>query len=464
MSELVDQLNSVVWGPVTILLLVGVGLYLTVRLRFIQYFSFLRSIRILTGREKSKADAEPGELSHFRALTVALSAAIGNGNIAGVATAITLGGPGAIFWMWVTAIVGMATVFASTTLSIHYRTYDEKRGFSGGPMHTIERGLGRRWKPMAKFFAFCAVLAAFGTGNMVEANSVADTLEYASRDILGYSDSASMVLSVKFAIGTVYAAVIWLIIVGGIQRIGHVVSRLVPLMFIVYVVSALIVLGLNVEAIPGAMGSIFEGAFSGTAASGGFAGASVMATIQFGVARGIFSNEAGLGTTPMAMATARTDSPVREGLVAMTTPFFDTLIVCTMTALVILTTGVWETGISGSELTTMAFSTVVPHLGKVAVTLSLVFFSISSVIGWSYYGDRGSLYLFGDRSIRGYKNLFCLLLPFGAVMKLELIWGLCDIANGLMAIPNLISIILLSPVVFRLTREYMSSEATSSKS
>ncbi len=399
MREAVDQINSVVWGPVTILLLVGVGLYLSVRLRFIQCFSFPRSINILTGRDKGSADSESGELSHFGALTVALSAAIGNGNIAGVATAITLGGPGAIFWMWVTAIVGMATVFASTTLSLHYRTYDERRGFSGGPMHTIERGLGPRWKPMANFFAFCAVLAAFGTGNMVEANSVADTVEYASRDILGYSDNASTILGVKFAIGTVYAVVIWLIIVGGIQRIGHVVSRLVPLMFLVYVVSALIVLGLNVEAIPGAIRSILKGAFSGTAASGGFVGAGVMATIQFGVARGVFSNEAGLGTTPMAMATARTNSPVREGLVAMASPFFDTLIVCTMTALVILTTGVWKTGVSGSELTTMAFSSAVPHLGKVAVTLSLVFFSVSSVIGWSYYGQICFEYLFGIFSV-----------------------------------------------------------------
>lgn len=454
MNEAVEQISFLVWGPATIALLVGVGLYLTFRLRFIQLFRFWLSFRILSGRETEAS--ESGELSHFGALTVALSAAIGNGNIVGVATAITLGGPGSVFWMWVTAVVGMATVYASTTLAVTYRHYDERQGYSGGPMYVIEKGLGARWKPLAKFFALCTVFAAFGTGNMVEANSVADTMEYAARDLLGYAPEARNVIGVKFAIGCAYAVIIWLVIVGGIKRIGLVVSRLVPAMFVLYVVSSLIVLALNFEAIPGAFQLIFTDAFTGTAAVGGFAGAGVMATLRYGVARGVFSNEAGLGTTPMAMSTARTDEPVREGLVAMNGPFVDTLIVCTMTALVILTTDVWQSGASGSELTMIAFSAAVPHLGKLAVTVSLLFFSISSVIGWSYYGDRGSVYLFGNRSIRAFKNLFCLLLPLGAVMKLEVIWALCDIANGMMAIPNLIAIILLSPVVVRLTREYFS--------
>ena len=456
MQELVDSIGSWVWGPVTIVLLVGTGLYLTVRLRFIQLFRLWLSLKIVSGVEGDKQ--KEGDLSQFGALTLALSAAIGNGNIAGVATAIALGGPGAILWMWVTALVGMATVYASTTLALAFRHHDPERGYVGGPMYYIELGLGPRWKPMAKMFAFCAVLAAFGTGNMVEANSVADTLEFSLRDIIGYIPTDTRVFLVKLAIGLVYAVLVWLVIVGGVKRIGQVVSRLVPLMFVVYVGSALVVLVIKADAIPGAFALIITDAFSGTAAVGGFAGASVMAAIQFGVARGVFSNEAGLGTTPMAMAAARTAEPVRAGLVAMNGPLFDTLIVCTITALVILTTGVWQTGISGSELTTIAFNSAVPDLGKLAVTLSLLFFSFSSVLGWSYYGDRGTGYLFGEGAILKYRRLFCLLLPLGAVMKLELVWGLCDIANGLMAIPNLIAIVLLSPLVMRMTRRYFSSD------
>ncbi|WP_372986494.1 alanine/glycine:cation symporter family protein [Marinobacter sp.] len=452
MQELVDQIWTIIWGPLTILLLVGTGLYLSIRLRFIQLLRLGLSMRIMSGRDAEKSRV--GELSHFSALTVALSATIGNGNIAGVATAIALGGPGAIFWMWVTAVVGMATVFASTTLALKFRNYDPETGYAGGPMYYIERGLGAKWKPMAQFFALCAVVAAYGTGNMVEANSVADTMEFSLRDILGYESSGQRVFGVKLAIGVVYGLLIWMVIVGGIRRIGSVVSRLVPLMFVVYVGSALVVLGLNVGAIPGAFALIFSDAFTGTAATGGFAGAAVMTTIQFGVARGVFSNEAGLGTTPIAMAATRVDEPVRAGLVAMNGPLFDTLVVCTITALVIITTGVWTTGVSGSELTTMAFNAAVPDLGKLAVTVSLLFFSFSSVVGWSYYGDRGIGYLFGNKPVRLYRNLFCLLLPVGAVMDLELVWALCDIANGLMAVPNLIALLLLSPLVVRLTKDY----------
>ncbi|KEF29887.1 Sodium/glycine symporter GlyP [Marinobacter nitratireducens] len=452
MQDWVNDIGAVVWGPLTIVLLVGTGLYLSIRLRFIQLLRLGLSLRIMSGRDEETS--RDGELSHFSALTVALSAAIGNGNIAGVATAIALGGPGAIFWMWVTAIFGMATVFASTTLALKFRSYDPETGYSGGPMYYIERGLGPRWKPMAQFFALCAIIAAYGTGNMVEANSVADTLEFSLRDVVQYAPDEGTIFGVKLFIGLLYGGLIWLVIVGGIRRIGKVVSRLVPLMFVLYVGSALVVLGINAEAVPGAFVQILSDAFTGTAATGGFAGAAVMTTIQFGVARGVFSNEAGLGTTPIAMASTKADEPVRAGLVAMNGPLFDTLVVCTITALVIITTGVWTTGVSGSELTTMAFNAAVPDLGKLAVTVSLLFFSFSSVVGWSYYGDRGTGYLFGTQSIRLYRNLFCLMLPVGAVMDLELVWGLCDIANGLMAIPNLIALLLLSPLVFRMTREY----------
>jgi len=457
MESAVHAVNSFVWGPVTILLLVGTGIYFTVRLRLIQIFRLGLSLRLL-GRQDVVAE---GELSYFRSLTVALSAAIGNGNIAGVATAIAMGGPGAILWMWLTAIVGMATVYASTVLSLQFRVFRNETGeYAGGPMYYIEQGLGPRWKPVAMFFAACLVIATLGTGNMVEANSVADTLEFSVRDLAGYAPDPRNVLLVKFAIGVTYAALIWLVIVGGIRRIGHVVSRLVPAMFLIYVASALVVLGLNAAAIPGALATIVLDAFTGTAAVGGFAGAGVMAVIQFGVARGIFSNEAGLGTTPIALAASRGDHPVKAGLVAMNSPLFDTLIVCTLTALVILTTGVWETGKSGSELTTMAFNAAVPDLGKLAVTVTLIFFSISSVIGWSYYGEKGTEYLFGSGAIPTYRRLFSVLLPIGAVMNLELIWALCDIANGLLAIPNLIAILLLSPLVVRMTRQYFRGHTT----
>jgi len=311
MQELVDQIGAIIWGPLTILLLVGTGLYLSIRLGFIQLLRLGLSMRIMSGRDSEKSEA--GELSHFSALTVALSAAIGNGNIAGVATAIALGGPGAIFWMWVTAVVGMATVFASTTLALKFRHYDPKTGYAGGPMYYIERGLGPKWKPMARFFALCAIIAAYGTGNMVEANSVADTMEFSLRDMIGYEPTEDRVFGVKLGIGVVYGLLIWMVIVGGIRRIGSVVTRLVPLMFVIYVASALVVLGLNADAIPGAFARIVSGAFTGTAATGGFAGAAVMTSIQFGVARGVFSNEAGLGTTPIAMAATRVDEPVRRG-------------------------------------------------------------------------------------------------------------------------------------------------------
>ena len=443
MEAVVHAVNGFVWGPVTILLLVGTGLYFTVRLRLIQVFRLALSVRLLGRREAG----EEGELSYFSALTVALSAAIGNGNIAGVATAI--------------ALVGMATVYASTVLSLHFRVYRaESREYVGGPMYYIERGLGPRWKPLAMFFAACLVIAAMGTGNMVEANSVADTLEFSLRDLFGYADDPALILGVKLSIGLAYAWLVWLVIVGGIRRIGHVVSRVVPLMFLVYVGSALAVLAINAHAIPGAFSTILHDAFTGTAAVGGFAGAGVMAVIQFGVARGIFSNEAGLGTAPIALAASRSGHPVQAGLVAMNTPLFDTLIVCTLTALVILTTGVWQTGASGAELTTMAFDAAVPDLGKLAVSLSLIFFSVSSVIGWSYYGEKGSQYLFGSRAVGLYRRVFAMLLPLGAVMNLELIWALCDIANGLIAIPNLVALVLLSPLVVRLTRQYFRRRPT----
>ncbi|MDX1581791.1 MAG: sodium:alanine symporter family protein, partial [Alphaproteobacteria bacterium] len=388
-------------GPVTVALLVGAGLYLTLRLRLIQIFRLWLGLRIIGGLY-DKEEAE-GELSHFRALSVALAATIGNGNIAGVATAIAAGGPGAVFWMWVTAVVGMATKYVSCTLAVIYRDYSPETGFSGGPMQYIEKGLGPKWKPLAQFFAFCAVLSAFGTGNMTQSNSVADTLEFSIRDIAGYGAAPDTIFLVKLAIGLVFGGLVWAVLIGGVTRIGAVAAHLVPAMCIVYVLGAVSVMLINIDLIPGAIEIIFTHAFTGTAATGGFLGASVMAAIRFGVSRGIYSNEAGLGTAPIAHATARTREPVREGLVAMTGPFIDTIIVCSMTALVIITTGAWTTGKTGSELTTVAFNAGIPELGKITVSLSMIFFSFSSTCGWSYYGDRSMGYLFGARSILWYR-------------------------------------------------------------
>jgi AGCS family alanine or glycine:cation symporter len=454
--SVVEQINAVAWGPFTVLLLVGTGLYLTLRLKFIQVLKLWLSIQIFSGI--NKRESKLGELSHFKALCVALSATIGNGNIAGVATAITLGGPGAVFWMWVTAVVGMATKYASATLSLIYRSYSPQSGYSGGPMYYIEKGLGPKWRPMAQFFAFCTILAAFGTGNLVESNSVADSMEFTFRDLFGYAATDTNITAVKLAVGGVYAVLVWAVIVGGIKRIGQIASAVVPFMFLFYIISALVVIILHIEAVPAAFALILHGAFHGTAAAGGFAGAGVMAAIQFGVARGVFSNEAGLGTAPIAHASAQTEEPVREGLVAMSGPFIDTLIVCTMTALVIITTGAWDSGKSGSELTTYAFNLAVPDLGKAAVTMTLLFFSFSSVIGWSYYGDRSVGYLFGEANIKRFRYFYAALLPFGAIMQLELVWALCDIANALMAIPNLIAVLLLSPIVVRRTKWYFAKE------
>lgn len=438
--ELVSTISNWVWGPVAIILLVGTGIYLTLRLGFIQFRGLGHAIDLIRGKYDRPEDE--GEISHFQALSTALSATIGVGNIAGVATAIAAGGPGAVFWMWITAIFGAALKFSSCSLSLRFRKISPKGIVSGGPMYYIERGLGA--KPLALIFAFCASIAAFGIGNMVQSNTVADAL----RSSFGVP---------TWLTGLIASTLVALVIIGGIKRIARVASRLTPFMTVFYVVTAIFILLLNIGKIPHAFYLIFKHAFTPTAAAGGFVGSTVLYTIRMGVARGIFSNESGLGSAPIAHAAARTKEPVREGLVAMVGPFVDTLLICSMTALVIITTGAWMSGVNGAPLTALGFSRgfFVPKFGEYVVTFGVVLFAFSTMLGWSYYGEKSAEYLLGERIIYPYRWLFVFVLFLGAVFKLPLVWGLSDIANGLMAFPNLIALLFLSPLVKRMADDYM---------
>ncbi|EIK52394.1 sodium:alanine symporter [Stutzerimonas stutzeri TS44] len=440
LQTLVNDTNALVWGVPMLVLILGTGLFLMIYLKFMPWLNIPTGFALLW-KGRHKGDDESGEISPFQALMTCLAATVGTGNIAGVATAIFLGGPGAVFWMWCTALVGMATKYCEVVLAVHYREKDDRGEHVGGPMYAIKNGLGSRWVWMGGAFALFGGLAGFGIGNMVQVNSMADALHGS----FGIPD---------WVTGVATMVVTGLVILGGIRRIGQVAEMLVPFMCVGYVVASLIVLVINYQAIPGAFALIFEHAFSPAAATGGFAGAAVMAAIRFGVARGIFSNEAGLGTAGIAQAAGTTTSSVRSGLIGMLGTFIDTLIVCSMTALVILTTGVWTSGVSGAELSSAAFEAALPGVGQYVLALSLVVFSYTTILGWSYYGERCWEYLVGTKSILPFRLLWVVAIPFGAVAQLDFAWLVADTLNGLMAIPNLISLLLLSPVVVKLTREY----------
>ena len=442
MENLLGVVDSIVWGPVTIVLLVGTGVLMTLLVRAIQLRKFQYAWLLISGKFDNPND--PGEITHFQALSAALSATIGTGNIAGVGTAVAMGGPGAVFWMWVTAVFGMALKYSECLLSVKYRAIHEDGSVSAGPMYYLERGLG--WKWLGLLFAFFAAVASFGIGNMVQANSVAAPLLTA----FGIP---------KLVTGLVIGVLVFSVIVGGIKRIGQVASALVPFMAIFYVLGSLIVILRNYDAVPAALALIFHDAFTGTAASGGFAGAAVAQAIRMGVARGVFSNEAGLGSAPIAHGAAQTEEPVREGLVAMLGPFIDTIVICTMTALVIVLTGAYNSGLSGADLTARAFNMSMPVLGGYVVTFGLTTFAFSTAISWSYYGDRSVEYLFGPKLVTPYRVLYCLLLPVGAVVELNTVWTISDIFNAMMAWPNLIGLLCLSGVVVRSTREYFNDPA-----
>jgi len=445
-TDLLSQVSGIVWGPAMLILLVGTGLFLTIGTSFIPLRKIGYGLRMLwAGRKPSK---EEGDISPFNALMTAMAATVGTGNIAGVATAIALGGPGAVFWMWMTALVGMATKYAEAVLAVRYREVDSRGRHQGGPMYYIKNGLGEKWKWLAFLFAAFGTLAAFGIGNTIQANSVAQVVE-------------TNFNTPTWVSGGILAILTALVLIGGVKRIGTVAGKLVPIMAIAYVAGALLIILMQFDQVPAAIGLIVSDAFTGTAATGGFAGASVMMAIRFGVARGVFSNEAGLGTAPIAHAAAKTNNPVRQGIIGMLGTFIDTIIICTMTALVIVLSAGWTqldpaTGkqISGAALTSLAFGQALPNVGNYIVTIGIMLFAYTTLLGWSYYGERCAEYIFGVKSIVIYRVLWIISIPIGAMAELNPLWLLADVMNGLMAIPNLIALLLLSPIVFKITRDY----------
>lgn len=426
-ENLVATLSGWVWGPPMLILLVGTGIYLTILLKGLQFRVLPMALRMIFHKEMHGK----GDISHFAALMTALAATVGIGNIVGVATAITLGGPGAVFWMWMTGLVGMATKYAEAVLAIKYRE-EGPHGMRGGPMYYIAKGAGLPW--LATLFAIFTALAAFGIGNMTQANAAAAILN-SSFDIA------------PWVTGVVLMLLTALVILGGIKSIGRFTSFLVPFMIVAYVGTALVALALNIDKVPAAFGLIFNHAFAPIAASGGFAGAAVAAAIRFGVARGVFSNESGLGSAPIAAAAARTNDPVKQALVSMTQTFIDTLVICTMTALVILTADSWLTGISAGQLTSASMGETLGYTGEVVVTLATALFAFSTLIGWSYYGEKAVEYLMGSRAIRIFRIFFIAAVVVGAMVSLEFVWNFSDLMNGMMAIPNLIGLLLLSRIV-----------------
>jgi len=440
LEHFLNTTSGVIWGPMMLALLVGVGIYLTVGLRAITWRRLLFSLRLLW-RSRSSPPDDQGDITPFQALMTALSATVGSGNIAGVATAIYLGGPGAVFWMWVTALFGMASKYGEAVLAVHFREVDELGNHVGGPMYYIQNGLGSRWRWLAVLFSLFGALAAFGIGNTVQANTVATAVE------------SSLHLPVWIS-GLVMAVFTGAVIIGGVRRLGAVAATLVPFMAIFYIAGALIIILLNVDQVPIALMTILHQAFTGTAAAGGFAGSTVLMAIHFGVARGLFSNEAGMGSAPIAHAAAKTKDPVHQGLIAMLGTFIDTIVICTMTALVIILTGSWTSGQTGVALTSEAFNAGLAQGGGVVVTLALILFAFTTLLGWSYYGERCAEYLFGVRAIYPFRILWVIAIPIGAMGNLGVIWTIADILNGLMAIPNLIALLALSPIIFHLTRQH----------
>jgi len=506
LSNWMDVVNGIVWGPAMIVLLIGTGLFLTLRLRFIQLRHLKHSLQCISG--KYDDPTEQGDISHFQALCAALSATIGTGNITGVALAIAVGGPGAIFWMWVTALVGMATKFSSCALAVRYRVIHPDGSASGGPMYYLEQGLKQRW--LGIVFALMAGLASLGIGSAVQSNSVVDGLLSVTPEswqAATFADNVPLLSKapiLKPVLGLVLAILVGVVTIGGIKRIASVASRVVPFMCVVYVGSALFVLVKNAGMIPTAFSLIFRYAFSPMAIGGGFFGTVMARTIQKGVARGVFSNESGLGSAPIAHGAVRTGEMAREGFVAMLGPFIDTILICTLTALVILTSGLWQVhsesgemlygpggkGLpmkiefegkelqvvgtvgeepepfldsegrpyevpSGAPLTASAFEAGLPGVGDVIVAFALVFFAYSTMIAWSYYGDRCFEYLLGARAVTPYRYVFCVFVVLGAIGGLDLVWTIADNLNAMMAIPNLIGLLGLSGVVVKESNDYI---------
>lgn len=468
-NSILTTISNILWGslnslfglgipafgdlPILAILLLGTGIYLTVILRFMPIWKIPAAFAMLWRGRKS-ADDE-GQITPFAALMTALSSTVGTGNLAGVATAITLGGPGAVFWMWMTALVGMATKYAESMLAVRYREVDENGTFKGGPMYYIKNGLGPKWKLLAVLFSLGAIASALSAGNMVQANGIAE--------VVNENFNAPSV-----ATGLVIAALAFAVIIGGITSIGRFASRLVPFMAFSYVAAAIIVLILNASGIPDAFRLIFHDAFNGHAAVGGFSGAVIAQAIRFGIARGLFSNEAGQGSAPIAHAAAQTRDPVRQGTIAMLGTFIDTLVICTMTALVILTVSdnftavdangvlqtveyAWQSDLEGARITSAAFAAGIPG-GAWIITCALMIFAFTTILGWSYYGERSISYLLGEKAVLPFRIIWCLFIFAGAILSVRAVWTFGDIGNALMAAPNLVAILLLSGIVASMTR------------
>ncbi len=445
LNNIVGAINGVVWGWPMLILILGVGLFLQVFLKFMPILRVGTGFKLLFEGRENQGE---GQISPFNALMTSLSATIGTGNIAGVATAVFLGGPGALFWMWMTALVGMATKYAEAVLAVKYRETDELGNFVGGPMYYIKNGLGPKWYWLAPAFALFGAIAAFGIGNGVQANGVAQVLD----SNFGINTSVT---------GVILMVLTAAVILGGISRIGAVAGKLVPFMAISYIIAGLLVLLINASEIGNAISMVFTYAFTPSAATGGFAGAAVMAAIRFGVARGVFSNEAGLGSAPIAHAAASNNSPVNQGLVAMLGTFIDTIIVCSITGLAIISSGAWTSGESGAALTSLAFETSLPGIGGTIIAISLSIFAFTTILGWSFYGEKCVGFFFGAKALMPYRILWIAAIYFGATADLGFIWLLADTLNAMMAIPNLIALALLSPIVAKLTKEYFAERGAS---
>jgi len=436
-EELLGRISGWVWGPWLLVLLVGTGIFLTLRLGFLQFSLLPYSLKLAFSKNQDKKSE--GDISHFQALMTALAATIGTGNIAGVATAVFIGGPGAVLWMWISALFGMATKYAEAILAVKYRVKNKAGEMSGGPMYYLDKGLNAKW--LGVLFAFFGAFAAFGIGNMVQSNSVADAVE------------ATFSLP-EWVTGLILMILTGLVILGGIKSIGRVTAYLVPFMALFYVVGGLVILIMNLNLVPDAIGLIFSDAFSGEAVAGGALGT----VIRWGVARGVFSNEAGLGSAPIAAAAAKTDYPARQALVSMTQVFIDTIIVCSITGITLVMGDMYKGDLNGAELTTETFRSFLGAPGAFIVTIGIILFAYSTVLGWSYYGEKCFSYLFGDNSVMFYRILFVLAVFVGTTVSLNIVWTLADIFNGLMAIPNLIGLLGLSGVVVAETKRFLAEK------
>ncbi|MGC9043310.1 MAG: alanine/glycine:cation symporter family protein [Myxococcota bacterium] len=432
-ATMLDIVSSYIWGWPLIILLFGTHIFLTIRLSFIQRY-ILYAIKLSFKKENT----DKGDISHFGALATALAATIGTGNIVGVSTAIALGGPGAVLWMWLTGIFGIATKYSEALLAVKYRVKAEDGTYSGGPMYVLEKGLNLRWLGM--LFAIFTAIAAFGIGNMVQANSIAEMTE----NNFGIP---------KYLTGTVLAILTFVVIIGGVRSIARICEGLVPFMAIFYVMGCIIILILNYDKIPDTFFVIVRGAFSPLAATGGFAGTLLKDTIRYGIARGLFSNESGLGSAPIVAAAAKTEEPVKQALVSSTGTFWDTVVICLITGFTVLSSGDWLSGKSGEELTTSAFSHI-QVIGPVVLNVGLLTFVFSTIIGWSYYGEKAAEYLFGSKIKLFYRLLWVIFVFVGSILSLPLVWTFADIANGLMAVPNLISLLLLNRYIVKETADY----------